>query len=64
MKESKRRRYKYEILINGKAWTQATTMALAEAAARAAARTWAKGSTIVIVEIKDGAFSPFTEAQG
>lgn len=64
MKKSNRCRYKYEIVINGRAWAQATTMALAEAAARAAARTWAKGSKIEIVEIKDGAFSPFAEVQG
>lgn len=64
MEKAKRRaRYRYDIRVNGRSWTQATTLALAEAASKAALRTWAKGKIIEICEIKNGALSPFTEAK-
>lgn len=59
MEKARRTRYQYQILVGGKEWIKATRIEPAEAAAKAAARGWAKGKTVEIVEIKNGALCPF-----
>ena len=59
--EKRRTRYQYDVRVAGKSWIKATRIEPATAAAQAAARGWAKGMTVEIVEIKNGQLCPFTE---
>ncbi len=58
--EKRRTRYQYDVRVAGKSWIKATRIEPAKAAAEAAAKGWAKGKKVEIVEIQ-GALCPFTD---